>query len=143
MKNYIIRCGNHWLLTDEVCTKVDWISDRAIASRHTREWANRFAADRLKQNSRVDIFTVENAQALANDERKCKLRSAYYYAMEAEINRLAPDIDFMIPGCGCCAWAYAVDPNFGAGVTVQAAARVFLKNYKRRMRGNLRKRVSA
>lgn len=142
-KRFVIRCGNHWLLTDEMRTKIEWIDDRAMASRHTLKWANGFAADELKENRRVDIFTVENAQALADDQRKCRLRAAYFYALEAEVMRLAPDIDFHIPGVGCAAYCFAVDPNFAAGVTVQDAARVFLKNYKRRMRGSLRKRVSA
>lgn len=143
VKNYVIRCGNHWLLTDDICTKVVWIRDRATASRHTHEWARRFAAAELKENRRVEVWTVEEAQALADADRLRRLRDAYFYALESEVTRLAPDIDFHIPGVGCAAYCFAVDSNFAAGITVHAAARVFLKNYKRRMRGNLRKRVSA
>lgn len=134
MKNYVIRFGNHWLLTDNVRTKIDWVSDRATASRHTRKWVDRFAADYAQDHKRVEVYTVEQAQAEADQERQRKLRTAYFYALESEVKRLAPDIDFYIPGVGCAAYCFAVDPNFAAGVTVQAAARVFLKNYKRRKR---------
>ncbi len=131
-KTAVIRSGNHWLLTDDIRTKTDWVSDRALASRHTPEWAQRFAADRAKQNQRVEVFTVEEAQALADRERNARLRTAYYYALESEVRRLAPRVDFYIKGCGCDAWVYAVDPNFAAGIPVAKAARNFVRSYKRR-----------
>lgn len=36
MKSTVIRCGNHWLMTDDILTQVEWVSDRSLASRHTR-----------------------------------------------------------------------------------------------------------
>lgn len=132
MQTCIIRCGNHWLLTDDVRTKIDWVSDRALASRHTPKWAARFARDMLKRNTRVDLFTVDEAQALADRERRDRLRTAYFYALESEVRRLAPRVDFYIKGCGCEAWVYAVDPNFVAGVPFKKAARDFVRSYKQR-----------
>jgi hypothetical protein len=142
-KRFVIRFGNHWLLTDDVRTREEWVADRALASRHTREWAKQFAADYATDRKCVEVFTVEEVEALTERERRDRLRSAYFYALEAEIQQLAPDIDFYAPGVGCAAYCFAVDPNFGDGVTAQAAARVFLKNYRRRMGNNLRKRVPA
>jgi hypothetical protein len=132
-KTVIIRCGNHWLLTDDTRTKAEWVSDRALASRHTPKWAARFAVDHLKQfNSRVEVFTIHAAQQLADRERHDRLRSTYFYAVEAEVRRLAPRIDFYIRGVGCPAYCFAVDTNFEAGIPATKAARAFLKNYKRR-----------
>lgn len=130
MKDTIIRFGNHWLLTDDVRTKVEWVSDRALASRHTRRWAERFS--RAKCHSRADLFTPEEAQALADRERQQRLRAAYFYALESEVRRLAPDTDYYIPGCGCAAYCFAVDPNFARGIRATTAAAGFVRAHKGR-----------
>jgi hypothetical protein len=133
--NIVIRCGNHWLLTDTVATQVEWITDRALASRHTRRWAELFARKMLLQrNTRVDLFTVEEAQALADRERQQRLRAAYFYAIESEVRRLAPHTDYFIPGVGCCSWAFIVDANFAVGIPAAKAAAEFVRTRKGRPR---------
>jgi hypothetical protein len=132
MKSTVIRCGNHWLMTDDILTQVEWVSDRALASRHTRQWAQRFARTMHKRNCRVELFTVAEAQALADRERQQRLRAAYFYALESEVRRLAPDTDYYIPGCGCAAYCYAVDGNFAAGVPAAKAAAEFVRTHKGR-----------
>jgi hypothetical protein len=128
----LIHCGNHRLFTDDMQTEVKWIEDRAVASRHTRQWAKRFARKMLKKNTRVELFTVAEAQALADRERQQRLRAAYFYALESEVRRLAPDTDYSIPGCGCAAWCFAVDGNFAAGVPAVKAAAEFVRTHKGR-----------
>lgn len=132
MKSTVIRCGNHWLLTDDMQTKVDWIEDRAVASRHTREWAQRFSRAMLKRNTRVELFTVEEVQALADRERQDKLRAAYFYALDAEVRRLAPDTSYYIPGVGCSSVCFAAHDNYARGIPAAQAAAEFVRTHKGR-----------
>lgn len=130
MKNTVIRFGNHWLMTDDTQTLIQWVTDRALASRHTRQWAERFS--RAKCHGRADLFTPEEAQALADRERHDRLRAAYFYALESEVRRLAPDRDFYVPGLGCASYCFAVDPNFARGIPATTAAAEFVRTNKGR-----------
>lgn len=58
--------------------------------------------------------------------------AAYFYALESEVRRLAPDTDYYIPGCGCAAYCFAVDGNFAAGVPAAKAAAEFVRTHKGR-----------
>lgn len=132
IRNTVIRCGNHWLLTDDMQTQIQWITDRATASRHTRAWAQRFARKMLQRNCRVGLFTVEEAQELADRDRQQRLRASYYYALESAVRRLAPDVDYYIPGVGCASYAFAVDPAFARGIPAEHAAAEFVRTHKGR-----------
>lgn len=130
--NTVIRCGNHWLLTDEMQTQIQWITDRAIASRHTRQWAERFARAMLKRNGRVELFSVEEAQELADRERNERLRTAYFHALNSEVSRLAPDTSYYIPGVGCSAVCFAANENYARGIPAAKAAAEFVRTHKGR-----------
>jgi hypothetical protein len=129
-QNYIVQYGNEWLQTDDNTTKIAWVDERAEASHHTLKWAENFQKRMALEFKRVHILTVEEAMKEARTRCQQQLRSAYFYALEAEVRRLAPGVDFYIKGVGCAAYCFAVDGSFAEGITAAKAARRFLKEYK-------------
>jgi hypothetical protein len=138
-KDCVVQYGNVWLQTDDITTKINWVDERAEASYHTREWAERFQERMRLESKRVHILTVEEAMKQARDRCQQQLRAAYFYAVEAEVRRLHPNVSFHIKGVGCAAWCFIVDINFAKGVPVEKAVRKFLKEYKRTHPGKFKK----
>lgn len=126
----IVRYGNVWLQTDDIATKIDWVNERAEASLHTRQWAENFKERMRLEHKTVSVYTLADAMEEARKRCQQNLRSAYFYALQAEVHRLAPDVDFHIKGVGCAAYCFHVDGNFANGVPAVKAARAFLKEYK-------------
>lgn len=137
---YMIRYGNHWLLTDNMVTKVEWVDDLSVASLHQLEWAERFRDKMATECKTVTIINAADAIREAREESTRKLRSAYAYAFEAEIRRLAPDVNFHVPGLGCAAYWFGHDVPFANDVPVEKAAAEWLTDYKRRNPTKFRKK---
>jgi hypothetical protein len=129
---YVIRYGNSWLLTDDMVTKVEWVDDRSIASLHQLEWAEQFRDKMAKEFKTVQIINAADAINDARAESTRRLKSAYAYAFEAEIRRLAPDVNFHVSGLGCAAYWFGHDVPFANKVPVEKAAAEWLADYKKR-----------
>ncbi len=85
MGSYLIRFGNHWLMTDVHLTKVEWIEDRAVASRHSYKWACDFRTDMLRQHKTVKLILERDVEKMATDERHRRLKAAWLYAFEETV----------------------------------------------------------
>ena len=56
-RTHVIRCGNHWLQSDDHRTDPKWV-DLAHATLHTKAWCDEYAEVQLKLNTRVEVVPV-------------------------------------------------------------------------------------
>lgn len=129
-KDCVVQYGNVWLQTDDITTQIKWVDERAEASLHSRKWAENFQARMQSEFRRVHVLSFQEAISEGRSRCQQNLRAAYFYALEAEVRRLAPGVDFHVEGVGCSAYCFAVDGNFAKAVPAVNAAEAFLKEYK-------------
>lgn len=84
-KDHAIRYGNQWLLTDDHATEIQWVSDRAIASRHTKSWALKFQSAIAADFKTVELFPPDRLEGLTKFERESRLKRAWLARFEQEV----------------------------------------------------------
>ena len=131
VKDYVIQYGNCWLMTDDMQTEIKWVNDRAEASNHTYIWAMHFEKQMKKEGKTVYIMTLIEALKKATQYRFQELRSFYFYAIQAEVIRLLPGVDFDGVS-GAPPYAFSVDPAFAKGIPAKIAALNFVIDYASR-----------
>lgn len=122
VKEYVIRCGNHWLQTDDHLTKPEW-THLAQATLHTKKWAEDFAKSQLKLNTRVEVILATKA---IEDEREAglqKVRSRWNSAFEDLVRQTF--IGYTTDGLWVNCHMY-----FSMGITVPDAVERFGKSLK-------------
>ena len=80
-RTHVIRCGNHWLQSDDHRTDPKWV-DLAHATLHTKAWADEYAALQLKLNTRVEVIPVDVAITGERQVGLEKVKSAWLYKFE-------------------------------------------------------------
>lgn len=131
---YVIRSGNHYLLTDHGLSFEDWVVDLGTASRHSFKWAEKFRVAQAKKNKIVEVYTLHSAMEFAQISSKSRLGLSWMGTFEQELFSLMKkdgkpigEYTYLIPGVGCSKYHFASDGYRGAGMNAKEAARKFYK----------------
>ncbi len=91
LRTYVVQCGNHFLQTDDHRTKVEW-THLARASRHTKEWAEKFVLDyRREANTIAHVIPLADAQESEYNQGLEQVKTHWTYAFEARVREIAGD----------------------------------------------------